>query len=296
MRCLSLFLVLFSVACGDGGELVANRMPQAFAGFDQAVAQGSSVQLDGSRSFDPDGNGLEYLWSVVQAPQGVTLTNASSAQAVLSSTANFQGTVTVALQVSDGPVVSWPDWVAISFVPATSLASASAVAGINRHLRRGQPLILDGGESTGLIDRYRWTHLLSPAQDRRDIDDGVTTLLSDLEPGLHVFGLSVGSNDRWSTMDCVSISVSAEERQDLFPEVQIETQSSDSVTLIANAASEVTWALISSPSGQSNQLDGQGDNGTRLEYRSETNGMHLFAATLSNGLSDWVAVELENSP
>jgi hypothetical protein len=271
-------------------------MPQAFAGFDRAVAQGSSVQLDGSRSYDPDGNGLEYRWYLVSAPEGVTLENPTNVQATLSSSDTFQGTITVALEVSDGPVISWPDWVAVSFVSATSLARPTALAGANRHLRTGEPLILDAGESAGLIDQYRWTHLLSPAQDRRAIDDGVTALLSDLEAGLHIFGLSVRAGDQWSTMDCVSISISNEVRQDPFPDIRIEAQTSDSVTLIANAVGQLSWALISSPDGQSNQLDGQGDNGTRLEYRSETNGTHLFAATLSNGLSDWVAVELENSP
>ena len=163
-------------------------------------------------------------------------------------------------------------------------------------MRTGEPVILDGGASLGTIDRYRWVHLLSPAQDRRSIDDGVTALISDLESGLHVFGLSVANGERWSIMDCVSVYVSNQNQQGTFPSILIEEQTANSVTLSTNSATDVTWSLISNPNGASNQLEGTGDNRTRLEYRSQVNGMHLFAATLNNGLSDWIAVELENNP
>ena len=124
----------------------------------------------------------------------------------------------------------------------------------------------------------------------------VRTAFSDLEVGLHVFGLSVAQSGRWSVMDCVSIMVSQDGGQTAFPEVTVEQQSDGSVTLAAASDTQVSWALVSDPAGASTQLDGIGDNGTRLEYRSNANGTHLFSATLANGLSDWVAVELENTP
>ena len=290
-----LFLMMITSACGDSSTLFANRQPQAFAGFDQTIAQGSSLTLDGSRSFDPDDNGLIYRWSLVRQLEGVSLSSKTGAQVEVITDPETQGTVTIALEVNDGPGWSWPDWVNIRIVPAVNLARPTANAGSNRHMRSGEPVILDGGGSQGNIDTYRWVHLFSPAQDRRAIDDGVTALISDLEPGLHVFGLSVASADRWSIMDCVSIYVSNQNQQDPFPSIGIEEQTERSVTLLANSTSSVVWSLISGPNGESNQLEGTGDNRTRLEYRSDVNGMHLFAATLSNGLSDWIAVELENT-
>ena len=291
-----LFLLLIGSACGDAGTLFANRMPQAFAGFDQTIAQGTSLTLDGSRSFDPDDNGLTYRWSIARAIDGVALSGTTGAQVELTTEANVQGTVVVALEVNDGPGWSWPDWVSIRVVPAATLTRPTANAGANRHMRTGEPVILDGGASLGTVETYRWVHLLSPAQDRRVIDDGVTALISDLEPGLHVFGLSVETAGRWSVMDCISVSVSNQEQQGVFPVVEVEEQTASSVTLSATASTDVMWSLISSPNGESNQLEGTGDNRTRLEYRADVNGMHLFAATLSNGLSDWIAVELENNP
>ncbi len=271
-------------------------MPQAFAGFDQTIAQGTSLTLDGSRSFDPDDNGLTFRWSIVDPIEGVSLSGTTGAQVELQTEATAQGTVTIALEVNDGPGWSWPDWVSIQIVPSAALNRPTANAGANRHMRTGEPVILDGGASLGTIDRYRWVHLLSPAQDRRAIDDGVTALISDLESGLHVFGLSVANAERWSIMDCVSIYVSNQNQQDIFPSILIEEQTARSVTLSTNAETDVIWSLISNPNGESNQLEGTGDNRTRLEYRSDVKGMHLFAATLSNGLSDWIAVELENNP
>ena len=41
----------------------ANTVPTADAGLDQTVLVGSLVVLDGSRSLDPDGDPLTYLWT-----------------------------------------------------------------------------------------------------------------------------------------------------------------------------------------------------------------------------------------
>ena len=45
-------------------------MPRADAGNDQSVRTCQIVQLDGSRSFDPQGGRLTYLWQLVNAPLG----------------------------------------------------------------------------------------------------------------------------------------------------------------------------------------------------------------------------------
>lgn len=50
--------------------LVTDVPPVAIAGEDQAVNQCSVVLLDGSASFDPEGNELTYEWRLIDAPQG----------------------------------------------------------------------------------------------------------------------------------------------------------------------------------------------------------------------------------
>lgn len=45
-------------------------MPQAHAGFDQTVAIGATVVLNGTRSTDADGNEITQSWSITSKPGG----------------------------------------------------------------------------------------------------------------------------------------------------------------------------------------------------------------------------------
>jgi hypothetical protein len=49
-----------------------NKAPVANAGTDQTVDEGSTVTLDGSLSFDSDGNSLSYKWT---SPEGISLSS-----------------------------------------------------------------------------------------------------------------------------------------------------------------------------------------------------------------------------
>lgn len=80
-----------------------NRPPVADAGAPQTVNEGSAVTLDGSASFDPDGEALTFSWVQTAGP-AVTLADANTAQA--SFIAPFVGQegamLTLTLTVSDG--------------------------------------------------------------------------------------------------------------------------------------------------------------------------------------------------
>ena len=84
----------------------ANSAPIANAGSDQVVQTGSTVNLDGSSSSDPDGDSLSHTWQFVSKPGGssASLTGASTATPTF--TADVDGTYEVELTVSDGGLSS----------------------------------------------------------------------------------------------------------------------------------------------------------------------------------------------
>lgn len=60
---------LFSF-CLSSSLQIANLAPVADAGLDQAVRSCSIIQLNGSKSFDPEGADLLYSWRLIEAPSG----------------------------------------------------------------------------------------------------------------------------------------------------------------------------------------------------------------------------------
>ena len=99
----------FNIPC----TVIGNQQPVAEAGQTQNVSEGSTVQLDGSASFDPDQNPLTYKWKLVSKP---TNSNASLSDANITNpvfTADQQGSYTFELIVNDGQIDSTPDTVTI---------------------------------------------------------------------------------------------------------------------------------------------------------------------------------------
>ena len=90
---------------------VANRPPTADAGDDLAIALGTPVSLDGTRSADVDGDLLDYRWRQV-AGTPVLLDETDAAPVFV--TPSRPDTLVFELAVSDGYVSSTPDAVAVT--------------------------------------------------------------------------------------------------------------------------------------------------------------------------------------
>jgi len=83
-----------------------NHTPVANAGSDQSVNEGIIVSLNGSNSYDPDGNPLTFKWT---APVGITLSsNSTSKPTFIAPEVTKDTTYTFALVVNDGIVDSPP--------------------------------------------------------------------------------------------------------------------------------------------------------------------------------------------
>lgn len=84
------------------GILKPEHPPVADAGPDQIVLVGETVQLDGSGSYDPDGDLLRYKWSFVARPEGseASLSDANAVNPTF--VADKLGRYVLELEVDDG--------------------------------------------------------------------------------------------------------------------------------------------------------------------------------------------------
>ncbi|MBL7252020.1 PKD domain-containing protein [Alloalcanivorax marinus] len=104
-------------SAGDRVQVVAetvNNAPVADAGPNQTVYTGNRVELDGSGSYDPEGDALSYAWSTSSLPTGsaVTLVDATTVRPSL--TPDQAGDYVIKLTVNDGEKTSQEDTVRIT--------------------------------------------------------------------------------------------------------------------------------------------------------------------------------------
>ena len=92
--------------------------PTADAGEDIIDAEDcTSIQLDGSASSDPNGDSLEYYWSLQSKPADSAVTNASFSDTTVEQPtfyADVAGDYVLSLAVFDGTDWSLPDLITVS--------------------------------------------------------------------------------------------------------------------------------------------------------------------------------------
>jgi len=112
----TLFFVILSASQLPGCVFYTtgpDRPPVALAGADITVVVDNPVEIDGSGSFDPEGEPLEYVWSLVAAPHGGQAELVSLRGETTSLTPDAAGVWLVRLEVFDGVLLSQPDLVRI---------------------------------------------------------------------------------------------------------------------------------------------------------------------------------------
>ncbi|HEX8441671.1 PKD domain-containing protein [Archangium sp.] len=134
---------------------VANRRPIARAGSERTGSVGAELQLDGTRSADPDGDVLTYQWTQLAGPR-VTLDDERSPKPTFTPTR--PGFVRLGLTVSDGKLTSVPSTVLVQ-VTTGGNHPPLANAGADQQLIIGGVATLDGSASVdadGEPLRYVW--------------------------------------------------------------------------------------------------------------------------------------------
>jgi len=132
-----------------------NRAPVADAGADQEVDPLATVTLDGSQSYDPDGQEpLGYEWALVRKPEGSSAALANPLEEMPAFVPDLVGVYEAELWVTDSTGLKslLPDRVVVTAIPAerllVELVWDSPIADLDLHM------LHPGGSLGGLLDCY----------------------------------------------------------------------------------------------------------------------------------------------
>jgi hypothetical protein len=207
-----------------------NAAPIADAGPDQALTVvGTLVQLDGTQSWDPDGDALGYAWTMAETPAGsqATLTDASAAAPTF--VADVNGTYRFTLVVSDPWSSSSPDELLVSFDNVIPVADA----GVNQAVLVGETVHLDGSGSYDANNdplNYSWTLTARPAGSAAQIVPDDQVLASFVADAAGTYVVSLVVNDGIASSSAAVVSVVATSTQDELVDTLVETI--DSINLL----------------------------------------------------------------
>jgi Predicted peptidase len=189
----------------------ANKAPVANAGRDTTLRYpANSIMLDGSGSYDTDGQIVSYKWKKISGPNLFVILNENTARPSLSSMA--AGTYVMELAVTDNENVTATDRVTIVVdgkIPDNKVPKANAGSNqvINLPVDSAQ---LDGSASSdedGYIQSYQWKQKSGPSTAAFDDATAVSPMVYGLVAGEYVFELIVKDNKGTTSTATVTIKV-----------------------------------------------------------------------------------------
>ncbi|MEW6683478.1 MAG: PKD domain-containing protein [Nitrospirota bacterium] len=207
----------------------SNTKPVADAGPDLAViVLDSTVQLNGSQSYDDDGDPLTYAWTVVQRPEGSSAVLSDSIAASPTFVVDTQGDYVIELVVSDPWSASDPDAITVSFTNVKPVANA----GGNQAVLVGDTVVLYGGDSAdanGDPLTYQWSLVSAPAGSSAALVDATAMLASFVADAAGTYVVSLVVHDGLAASDPANVTIVA-------TTVQSETTNKliDAITTINN--------------------------------------------------------------
>ena len=145
---------------------IANQMPLAEAGIDQAVNANSVVTLDGAASSDPDGSLASYTWSQT-AGHSVTLSNTdSAAPSFIAPSVSNISTLSFQLVVADAEGLTASDMCQVTVLPVAPTDSDDDEITDGEEIASGAntttndngttDIIIVDNESSGTSSTGRW--------------------------------------------------------------------------------------------------------------------------------------------
>jgi len=184
-----------------------NRAPIADAGGDLAAQVGDVVDLDGSFSMDPDGDPLDFTWTLISKPAGSGTALINEDRELASVFVDLAGTFEVELVVSDGQLGD-VDYAEI--VVEAPNGDPVADAGADQLLSEGQTATLDGTASydpDGDRLTYSWTLTSRPGTSLASLSNPASAtprFVAD-EVGIYEIQLVVSDGVTTSAPDAVRV-------------------------------------------------------------------------------------------
>jgi hypothetical protein len=186
-----------------------NTAPVAEAGPDQAITLlGTLVQLDGTQSYDPDGDEITYSWAITGQPEGSSAALSGSDTATPSFTPDVYADYEVTLTVTDEyGLASELDTVKVSFTNV----KPTAYAGGNQAVEVETTVTLEGSGDDANNDplTYQWSIVSKPIGSTAtlSIDNLPQTSFTADKLGSYVISLVV--NDGFVSSDSSNGTVTA---------------------------------------------------------------------------------------
>ncbi|UCF43007.1 MAG: right-handed parallel beta-helix repeat-containing protein [Planctomycetota bacterium] len=187
-----------------------NTPPVADAGPDQAIIEvGTTVQLDGTQSYDAEGDDIAFFWTITQKPVESITELSDPCSPIPTFVADIHGDYVITLVVTDiFAAASDPDSVTVGFDNVKPVADP----GPSQAVITGDTVLLDGSASSdanGDLLTYSWAFTSVPPGSTAVFADPTspqTSFVPD-EPGLYVVSLVV--NDGFVDSNPANITVEA---------------------------------------------------------------------------------------
>jgi len=189
---------------------IQSAAPIAIPLEQKKIVIGTNVQLDGSTSFDPDGDELvSYQWTVDVAPGGSTASLTNSTNASASFTPDVAGYYKIGLTVNDGALNSVKQRVTLHAV-ATN-AKPVADAGSDVFVTTKKYTYLNGTNSSDADNdtmTFKWSVLSQPAGSSEQVINDATPepYFRPRQEGEFLIGLVVNDSIENSDVDTIIIT------------------------------------------------------------------------------------------
>jgi len=276
-----------------GGTLpVGVGLPVANAGSDQSIAVLTGT-LDGSLSYDPDGDSLTYQWTVEGQPVGSNVSLSSTTIASPNFTVDVGGIYYFDLQVNDGTSSS-VDSVTITVTPASVNLPPIANAGVTQNVLKSSLVVLDGSLSTDPendVLTYSWVILTQPSGVSLSNANTVSPSFTPDADGPYLIELTVSDTSANTSIDTITVVAStanaapvAQAGSDVSADVNEVialdgSLSSDAEGLI----SSYTWSVITKPGGSTATLLSS-TTVVNPNFTGDVSGTYVVQLIVSDGI------------